>query len=114
MDRRRPRSIRSRPLVLVVDDHGDTRELYVQGLVAFGFEAIAAADSEQAYRCAWDFHPDIIVTDLSLRGGDGWQLPRSSNREVRELERFRSSCLPATTNHRCVNAPSMRAVRASS
>ena len=56
MDSRRPRNIPSRPLVLVADDHDDTRELYVQSLVAFGFETIAAADSEQAYRRAWDFH----------------------------------------------------------
>jgi two-component system, cell cycle response regulator DivK len=86
MDRRRPRNIPSRPLVLVVDDHDDTRELYVQGLAAFGFEAISAADSEQAYRRAWDFHPDIVVTDLTLRGGDGWQLLHDLKREARTRE----------------------------
>jgi two-component system, cell cycle response regulator DivK len=86
MDRRRPRNIPSRPLVLVVDDHDDTRELYVQGLVAFGFDAISAADSEQAYRRAWDFHPDIVVTDLTLRGGDGWQLLHDLKREARTRE----------------------------
>ncbi len=83
MDRRRPRNLPSRPLVLVVDDHDDTRELYLQGLVAFGFEAIAAGDVEQAYRRAWDFHPDIVVTDLSLRGGDGWQLIHDLKRSAR-------------------------------
>lgn len=86
MDRRRPRNIPSRPLVLVVDDHDDTRELYVQGLVAFGFDAIAAADSEQAYRRAWDVHPDIVVTDLTLGGGDGWQLLHDLKREARTRE----------------------------
>ena len=86
MDRRRPRNIPSRPLVLVVDDDADTRELYVEGLVAFGFEAIAAADSEQAYHRAWDFHPDIIVTDLTLRGGDGWQLLHDLKSEARTRE----------------------------
>jgi hypothetical protein len=29
MDRRRPKGIRSLPLVLIVDDHDDTRELYI-------------------------------------------------------------------------------------
>jgi two-component system phosphate regulon response regulator PhoB len=86
MDRRRPRNIPSRPLVLVVDDHDDTRELYVQSLGAFGFDAISAADSEQAYRRAWDFHPDIVVTDLTLRGGDGWQLLHDLKREARTRE----------------------------
>ena len=86
MDRRRPRNIPSRPLVLVVDDHDDTRELYVQSLVAFGFDAIAAPDSEQAYRQACDFHPNIVVTDLTLCGGDGWQLFHDLKREVRTQE----------------------------
>ena len=86
MDRRRPRNIPSRPLVLVVDDHDDTRELYVQSLEALGFDAISAADSEQAYRRAWDFHPDVVVTDLTLRGGDGWQLLHDLKREARTRE----------------------------
>ena len=83
MDRRSPRNIPLRPLVLVVDDHDDTREMYVQSLVAFGFNAIAAADSEQADRCACDSHPDVVVTDLTLRGGDGWQLLHDLKREAR-------------------------------
>jgi two-component system phosphate regulon response regulator PhoB len=86
MDRRRQRNIPSRPLVLVVDDHDDTRELYVQSLVVFGFEAIAAADCEQACRQAWDFHPDIVVTELAMRGADGWQLIHDLKREARTRE----------------------------
>jgi len=87
MDRRHPRNIPSRPLVLVVDDHADTRDMYVEGLLAFGFEAIAAADSEQAYRRAWDVHPDIVVTDLTLQGGgDGWQLVHDLRHEARTRE----------------------------
>jgi CheY-like chemotaxis protein len=83
MDRRRPRNPPSRPLVLVVDDHDDTRELYVQSFICLGFEAIGAADCDDAYRRAWGFHPDIIVTDLSLRGSDGWQLIEILKREAR-------------------------------
>ena len=86
MDRRRPKTSPARPLVLVVDDDDDTRELYVQSLVIFGFEAIEAADCEHAYRRAWDFLPDIVVTDLTLRGGDGWQLIQDLKREPRTRE----------------------------
>lgn len=74
LNRRRPPNEPSRSLVLVVDDHDDTRELYVQSLAVFGFEAIGAADGQQACRHAWELHPDIVVTDLTLQGGDGWQL----------------------------------------
>ena len=83
MDRSCSRNRPTRPLVLVVDDHDDTREMYVQSLLCFGFEAIEAADSEQAYRRAWDCHPDIVVTDLTLRGGEGWQLIQNLKRESR-------------------------------
>jgi two-component system cell cycle response regulator DivK len=83
MDPRRPRKLPTRPLVLVVDDDDDTRELYVQSFVFFGFEAIAAADCEEAHRRAREFHPDIVVTDLTLRGCDGWQLVQDLKREPR-------------------------------
>lgn len=83
MDRRRPYNRSSRPLVLVVDDHDDTRELYVHTLPIFGFEVIGAADDQEACRRAWDCHPDIVVTDLTLRDGDGWQLIRDLRRDAR-------------------------------
>jgi len=83
MNRRHPRKIPSRPLVLIVDDHDDTRELYVESLAAFGFEVIAAADCAHACRRAWESHPDIVVTDLTLRGADGWQLVQDLKRETR-------------------------------
>ena len=83
MDRRRPRNRPSRPLVLVVDDHDDTRDLYVQSLGLFGFDAIEAADGQDACRQAWEFQPDIVVTDLTLRGRDGWQLIHDLQRDAR-------------------------------
>jgi CheY-like chemotaxis protein len=83
MDRRRPRNRPTRPLVLVVDDHADTRDLYVQSLALFGFAAIAAADGQQARRRAWEFHPDIVVTELTLRDGDGWQMIQDLQRDAR-------------------------------
>ena len=86
MDRRRRRNVPLRPLVLVVDGHDDTRELYVQGLAAWGFDAIAAGDSDHAYRQALDCHPDIVVMDLALPDGDGWQLLHALKHEARTRE----------------------------
>jgi CheY-like chemotaxis protein len=83
MDRRRPRNRPARPLVLVVDDHDDTREMYVLSLGLFGFEAIGAADGQQACHRAWEFHPDIVVMDLTLRGGDGWHVIQDLQRDAR-------------------------------
>jgi CheY-like chemotaxis protein len=64
MDRRRPRHPPTRPLVLIVEAHEDTRALYALALPATGFEVVAVADGAEAYRRAWEIHPDIIVTDL--------------------------------------------------
>jgi len=83
MDCHRPHKQPTQPLVLVVDDHDDTRELYVQSLAFLGFEVIGAADGQQAYRQASDLHPDIVVTDLTLRGSDGWQLIQDLQSDAR-------------------------------
>jgi CheY-like chemotaxis protein len=83
MNTRYPRGTPSRPLVLIVDDHDDTRELYIVGLAVYGFEAIGASDCEQALRRASESHPDIVVTDLTLGGADGWQLVQHLKGEAR-------------------------------
>jgi chemosensory pili system protein ChpA (sensor histidine kinase/response regulator) len=70
-------------LVLIVDDHDDTRELYVQTLAMCGFEAIGAGDVQEACRQAWESRPDIVVTDLTLRGGNGWQLIQDLHGDAR-------------------------------
>jgi two-component system phosphate regulon response regulator PhoB len=83
MDRRHPRNVPARPLVLIVDDHDDTRDLYLQSLGSFGFETIGATDCQQASRRAWESHPDIVVMDLPLLGHDGWQPIQDLKREAR-------------------------------
>ena len=74
MDRRRQRNIPSRPLILIVADHDDICEIYAVSLSALGFEAITAGDCMEAGRRAWESRPDIVVTELTFRAGDGWQL----------------------------------------
>ena len=74
VDRRHPRKPPVRPLVLLVDGHRDTRELYTVALPPLGFEVITVADNGDAYSRAWESHPDIIVTELALRQRDGWEL----------------------------------------
>jgi len=73
MDRRRPRNPPTRPLVLLIEGHEDTRALYALALSTSGFEVVPVANSTEADRRAWELHPDIIVTDLPIPNGDGWQ-----------------------------------------
>jgi len=74
MDRRRSHKPPTRPFVLIVIDDKDTREMYEFGLSALGFEVKVVGDAAQAYTQAWEAHPDIILTDVSLTGIDGWKL----------------------------------------
>ncbi len=83
VDRRRPRNPPARPLVLIVDGHPDTRELYTVALPPLGFDVMTVDDTAEAFRRAWESHPDIIVTELALRRRDGWELLRHLKRDPR-------------------------------
>lgn len=66
MERRRQRHRPTNPLVLLVDGHHDTRELYEASLKRFGFETTTVADAATLYQQAWMIHPDVIVAEVSL------------------------------------------------
>jgi CheY-like chemotaxis protein len=59
--------------VLLVEDHADTRQMYAEFL-GVSFEVMTAADGEDALRMMAGHAPDVIVTDLSLPGMDGFEL----------------------------------------
>ena len=61
------------PLVLVVDDHEDTRQMSLIVLRSQGFSAMAAVGGEAGFVCACEQQPDVIVTDLAMPDGDGWE-----------------------------------------
>lgn len=61
------------PCVLLVEDHADTRQMYAEFL-GIEFEVLAAADGMEALRMMRAHAPDLIVTDLSLPGMDGFEL----------------------------------------
>ena len=71
MEPRRRRPPAARPLVLIVDGHEDTRELYALTLQFFGFETVTE-DGAGALDRAREMHPDIIVTEIALPRRDGW------------------------------------------
>ena len=61
------------PVVLVVDDHEDTRQMSLIVLRSQGFSAMAAVGGEAGFVCASEQQPDVIVTDLAMPDGDGWE-----------------------------------------
>ena len=60
--------------VLVVDDHEDTRQMSLIVLRSQGFEPEVAAGGDAAFDRACELNPDVIVTDLAMPDGDGWDL----------------------------------------
>jgi two-component system, cell cycle response regulator DivK len=83
MERRRTRRPPERPLVLVVDGNSDTRELYAEALSSFGFEIETVDDVADAYTRAWETHPDIMATEISLSTHIDWKFIQDLKRDPR-------------------------------
>jgi DNA-binding response OmpR family regulator len=72
------------PILLVVDDHDDTRDMYDGLLSASGYWVACASTGLEAFEYARDIQPDVVITDLGLPGHvDGAEL-------IRELRSDRS------------------------
>ena len=71
------------PLVLLVDDYADAREMYGYYLARQGYRVEEAADGHEALAKALSLLPDIILMDLSLPGIDGWELARMLKQDER-------------------------------
>ena len=64
------------PLVLVVDDFQDNREMFAEYLAFSGFRVAEAATGREALDRAFELIPDLILMDLSLPEIDGWKATR--------------------------------------
>jgi two-component system cell cycle response regulator DivK len=83
------------PLVLVVDDYQDAREMYADCLLAYGFRVAEASDGLEAVTKAGSLVPDVILMDLSLPGIDGWE----ATRQLKADRRTRNIPIVAMTGH---------------
>ena len=64
------------PLVLIVEDHADTREMLRILLNMIGCRVIEAEDGEQAMSVAEKGHPDLILLDVKMPLLDGLTVAR--------------------------------------
>jgi two-component system cell cycle response regulator DivK len=64
------------PLILVVDDYSQNREMYAEFLRFSGFRVLEASNGHEALEQAFGSLPDLIVMDLSIPGIDGWEATR--------------------------------------
>ncbi len=94
---------RRQPLVLVTDDHEDTRLLFRTLLGMRGYAVIEAADGEEAVQLAESASPDLILMDGTLPRLDGL----SATRLIRKLSNGRKTpivfvCGRAEPNFRAI------------
>lgn len=68
-----PRAGTALPLVLVVDDFEDTRELYATTLLAAGYPVEEAENGQAALDAIGRRRPVLVVMDLSMPVLDGWE-----------------------------------------
>ena len=61
----------SSPLILVVDDNADSREMYALALLSFGFRTEEAENGSVAFEKAMACAPDAILLDDSMPVVDG-------------------------------------------
>ena len=64
------------PLVLVVEDYQDAREMYAAYLQFSGFEVAEAGNGIEAIEKTRELLPDIVLMDLALPRMDGWEATR--------------------------------------
>jgi DNA-binding response OmpR family regulator len=99
----RRQALNARPLVLVVEDHDDTRFMLMYLLEIRGYRVIVAEDGEIAVRMAEQTCPDLILMDASLPRLDGL----AATRRIRELAALHDVPIIFLSGHA---QPSFRAV----
>jgi len=60
--------------ILIVDDEPQITRVLRTGLTTRGYEVRVAADGESAIDTFNDWHPDLVITDLSMPNMDGIEL----------------------------------------
>jgi CheY-like chemotaxis protein len=65
----------ARPLLLLVEDYAETRQMYAEYL-GETFDVMQAADGQEALALVAATVPALIITDITLPGFDGFELIR--------------------------------------
>ena len=87
--------MREQPLVLVVEDYQDAREMYAAYLQFSGFDVAEAGNGLEAIEKAQELLPDIVLMDLALPRMDGWE----ATRRLKSNPRTRHIPIVALTGH---------------
>ena len=91
---------REQPLVLVVEDYQDAREMYAAYLQFSGFEVAEAGNGIEAIDKTHELMPDIVLMDLALPRMDGWE----ATKRLKSDPRTRHIPIVALTGHALAGA----------
>ena len=80
-----------RLLILMAEDHADSREVLRQFLESLGAEVLLAGDGIEALGILEARAPDIVLADIRMPQMDGLQLAQRMKRDVR-WARGRPAC----------------------
>ena len=72
--------------ILIVDDEPDIREVLAISLEDMGYRTVEAENAATAFDLFQKEHPQIVVTDIKMPGGDGIGLLRKIKHENTETE----------------------------
>ena len=62
----------TQPLVLLIEDFDDAREMYAEYLEFSGLRTVGAADAVRGLQLADELQPSVILMDAALPGLSGW------------------------------------------
>lgn len=64
--------------ILIVENHVDTRRFLAMYLKGAGHRVMTAATLEEALKAAPDSDCEVLISDIGLPDGDGWELLRQA------------------------------------
>jgi two-component system, cell cycle response regulator DivK len=83
------------PLVLLVDDLQEARDMYATSLTRAGLRVAEATDGEHAMLKVITLMPDVVVMDLAMPVLDGWE----ATHRMKTHPRTRHIAIVALTGH---------------
>lgn len=72
-----------KPIILLVEDHSDTRQAVIRWLHSKNYSAYSATDIHSCLSLAQDHAFDVLICDLQLPDGTGWDLMRQLSEDHR-------------------------------
>ena len=85
----------NQPVILVVEENDDNRQLVHKVLGSRGYNIVGVVDGQEALRKLANLNPDLILMDINLPGMDGYEVTR----RIRQQEKFADLPIVALTAH---------------